>query len=345
MGLWKYLARKIEPHLKELICTDVSNSKNIKQQITKSVDSEIAKIENVGLRVLCSVDLRGKTLEGQVNELRGEVNGYSLQVAEALQIVDKSKALVSQASSAADAANARAVSAEESAKKCAGSLEAISSLVKKEETLYASIDELLKKGIADAVKESTVQVNSELRKAVDSLRAEHKDITEEALDRLQEKYADLSSKVKAIIDEGIKKFEETKTKSEKELNDYLKGFEKDIGYIKDNFEFIRKNLPHVLYVLNLADRQIAVLHRLYGPEFKGNVENFKACLNREYSTGNGKKSPFEEAAHKLELNELQDMLNYQAKFRLGGAQNLREVLKRITDWYTWINNRYGNKQN
>lgn len=359
MGLWSYIARKIEPHLKELICTDVSNSKNIKQQIAKSVDAEIAKIENVGLRVLCSVDVKGKTLEGQVSELRGEVNGYSLQVAEALRTVDEAKRLVSQAQGAAESANARALSAETIANEYKQTLDKLNALIKTEEILYTSIDEKINEGIKRTVVESAAKVDEEFKKAMVELRKEYLDLKLELLENISEKFIKLSDKSDAIIkkslvactgkvDSSVDEF--TKSSSESvaefkklssELIADLESFRQyameTIIRVADDSDFIVNNMPHVVYIRSLTPQQKRILTELYDV-YHGNVSKFKGDLSAKCSAVNGKTelSP-DELQLKYTSNALDEMLDYQKINKLGGQNNLREVLRRVDNWYTQIN--------
>lgn len=392
MGLWTYIARKIKPLLKdeivnelctEKLCAEILKNKGIESKISKSVEEGISRLQKEISSASSELKKERKGLVAKVESLSNDINGYSLQTAQAISTANEAMALVSEAQSAADAAKAnaevacsRALTAENIANDYKKSLEELTVLIKKEEQIYSAVDEKIGKGISRAVEESTAHVNEELKKVMGDLRKEYLELKLELLDRVNDKFIGLSDKFSDAITKSMKVCEgkvdgviEDFNKSKAEVisgfnkcsSDAVADFRKsisgtiaelesvrqyvmkDIMVVSEAMDFIIGNMPHVVYALGLNPQQRSILAELYD-QYHGNAGRFKEVLTERYSTINGKKelTP-EELASKYAPRVLDELLDYQRIHKLGNENNLREVLRRVDNWYTWINSRHARK--
>jgi len=381
MGLWKYIANKIKPLLKDEIvselctnelCDQILKNKGIESKIENSVDVGVSRLKKEISSASSELKKERKGLVATVRSLSDDINGYSMQTAEAIRVSEEAMDIVTLAQSAADAAkahaeiaSARALVAENIAKEYQASLEKLHGLIGDQEKIYASVDEKINQGVQKVVSESTVRVNEELKKAMGELRIEYLDLKQELLERINEKFIDISGQSKELITKGLKEctnkvdgvvdeFNKSKTetidgfkKSSSELIAELESFRqytmKDINDVANDFKFISYNMPHISYILSLSSQQRRILTELYD-KYYGNVIRFKEDLNVKCSSVNGKTElrP-DEIELKYASRNLDNMLEYQQINRLGGVNNLREILKRVDNWYTRINAMYSKK--
>lgn len=350
MGLWKYLADKLKPLLKDEIKAEVYaellNSPDIVARIEASCNERLAQINSAGDAVISSISDRKTGLEKVVSCMETKEEEFEAHIKRSWKDY---KAEVEARLKEVELSNFHTVA---ELKKYALQASTLEEITQNAENALAALDEKISAEVKKVIDATNAEV---INQAIERLKVANKDFYRSIESKVKAVRADLitaSADFEAKVSNSESKFADIVSKSESKVADMdakvagvysglqakLDEIYKEVHSLSYFMGFFAENMPHIVKLMTLSHAEKILLNELH-VKYNDDSEKMMHVLKSEIGRIDAKNNHgLDTIAVRAAPKQLQGIIDYQSvhKDKEGEPVSLYQLREQLKAWGKYV---------